>query len=240
MSTVNKLASIIGLIQRNQAATLSALSEAFGEDYGHFARSNNREPLNRAAGCLAKGKVDAAIGAAIHAGYKAGALAVGYIGAATGKFKDQPEAVQAGFADAVTRAIAGFTESLTDAGVFADKAPKTDAEKAQAKQDKQDKQTAAIDAAINARIVAGELVRADSVRSELTVTALVDALVSAATSGKLTVENMIALEFALVDAKAAMDASSVALAHVAALVEGGATHADAVAAVDAVLDLTPA
>lgn len=163
MAKINALASFIALIQGNREATLSQAGEAFASDFGHFARANNREPLNMAVKTLGKHAKDKAIGEAINAGYTAGALVTGYIGAQSGKFADQPDTVKATFEDAITRAALAFNESLQTSEAFAERAPKTAADKATAKAEKDAKQLEAVEALITAKVQAGELVRARDV-----------------------------------------------------------------------------
>jgi hypothetical protein len=163
MTTSNALASFISLIHGDRATTLDAAVVAFTADYGHFARSNNREPLNAAVKALKKAPKDKAISEAISDAYKAGALVNGYIGAQSGPFKAQPDDIRAMFDGAIANAATAFLHSLESSEAFADKVEKTMEEKAKAKADKADKATAAADALITAKVQAGELVRASDV-----------------------------------------------------------------------------
>lgn len=175
------LRAVIGVFHRNPSTTLEALSEAFTADYSQFAKANNREPLNRAIESLNKSKADKAISEAVTAGYKAGALVTGYVGAHSGPFAKQPESVQAGYIEAIAKASADFRETLEQSGAFVTKAPRTDAEKAEAKAKAKAKSEEIIAKAINEKIQAGELFHADSVGAavtldELSTLALIDEL----------------------------------------------------------------
>lgn len=175
----NALQSVIQILHRNGAVIVASLTEAFKSDYGQFSRANNREPLNSAVKILAKSKTDKAIDAAIHAAMLAGNLPAGYVGAVTGKYLAQPEHVREKYEAAIERAVAAFEATIVESGVFADKAPKTEAEKQKAKEEQAAKKQAELDAHVNALIVAGELVRASDVqRGGLGQTELTDKIVA--------------------------------------------------------------
>ena len=179
--SVSALKAVIGVFHRDPSTTLEALSEAFTSDYSQFAKANNREPLNRAGESLNKSKADKAIAEAITAGYKAGALVTGYVGAHSGPFAKQSETVQVGYIEAIAKASASFRETLELSGAFVAKASKTDEEKAEAKAKAKAKADEAIAKAINDKIQLGELFHADSVGAavtlgELSTLALIDEL----------------------------------------------------------------
>jgi hypothetical protein len=165
MATFSKLQASIKLLHGDRGATLVTLTEGFREDFGHFARANNREALNQAIGELKKSPKDRAIADAISEGNRSAGLVEGYIGARTGKFASQPEDVQAKFNDALDRAVEAFQGSLEASDAFADKAAKTDAEKAKAKADKEAKAQANKEALITAMVQSGEIVRAVDIKT---------------------------------------------------------------------------
>lgn len=167
--SVSALRSVIGVFHRDPSTTVEALTVAFTADYSQFAKANNREPLNRAGESLNKSKADKAIADAITAGYKAGALVTGYVGAHSGPFAKQPDEVQAGYVEAIAKASASFRETLERSGAFVAKASKTDEEKAEAKAKAKAKAEAAVAKAINEKIQAGELFHAESVGSAVTL-----------------------------------------------------------------------
>lgn len=167
--SASALKSVIGVFHRDPSTTVEALTVAFTSDYSQFAKANNREPLNRAGESLNKSKADKAIAEAITAGYKAGKLVTGYVGAHSGPFSKQPEEVQATFMDAIASASAAFASALESSGAFVTKAPKTEEEKAEAKAKAKAKAEEAITKAINEKIQAGELFHADSVGSAVTL-----------------------------------------------------------------------
>lgn len=199
------LLTIIKVLHKDESASIDALTVAFTEDYGHFARANNRESLEQAAKVLTRSKIDQAIAHAIHAGYKAGGLAVGYVGARTGKFKDQPENVQQEFNSAIDRACEAFRSSLTESGVFVTKT-RTEEEKTKAKAEKAEKAEAAITAAIDARIVSGELVRSADIRpvtlADIGQSETVDFLCTAILAGTIDPDNLVRIVQVLRDAGA--------------------------------------
>jgi hypothetical protein len=165
MAKIHALASFIALVHGDRVATLAHAGEAFALDFSHFAHSNNRVPLNEAVAALAKGPKDKAIGEAINAGYVASGLTIGYIGAQSGAFKNQPAETQAMYNEAIDKAVAAFALSLDTCEAFAEKAKKSDAEKATAKAEKEAKALEASEALITAKIQAGELVRATDVKA---------------------------------------------------------------------------
>ena len=165
MAKINALASLITLLHGSREAILSEAYEAFASDFAHFARANNRIPLNTAVSALTKGPKDKAIGEAIHAGFIGGGLVVGYIGAASGKFSEQPDDVKGKFEAAIVSATLAFNESLSTCEAFEAKAPKSDADQAKAKADKANKKAKADNALITAKIQAGELVLASEIRA---------------------------------------------------------------------------
>jgi len=158
------LLSFISLIHGDKLATIAAASEAFTSDYGHFARANNRDPLNDALKALKKTVKDKAIAQAINDGYTAGNLPAGYIGATTGKLSAQSDDVQAKYELAVVAASEAFKASLEASEAFAEKVAKTQEEKIKAKEEKAVKANEALENAITARVQAGELVRASDVK----------------------------------------------------------------------------
>jgi len=214
----NQLAAIIGLIHRDQAHTVEALTGAFAEDFGHFARSNNRQPLETAVTMLKKGGNDAHIASAITAGYKGANLATGYVGAQSGKYKAQPESVTAVFEAAIVQACDAFKASLVESKAFEPAAKKTDAEKLTAKTEKADKAEKVLNDLITAKIQAGELVRASDVvtGAELGQSAIVDMLVTMVRDNTLSPENMQALRDELSNADKRIKAASKAAAKAAA------------------------
>ena len=165
--SASALKSVIGVFHRDPSTTVEALTVAFTSDYSQFAKANNREPLNRASESLNKSRADKAIAEAIIAGYKAGKLVTGYVGAHSGPFSKQPEEVQATFMDAIASASAAFASALEFSGAFVTKSPKTEEEKAKAKA--KAKAEEVITKAINDKIQAGELFHADSVGSAVTL-----------------------------------------------------------------------
>ena len=167
--SVSALKSVIGVFHRDPSTSVAALTVAFTTDYSQFAKANNREPLNRAAESLSRSKADKAIAEAITAGYKAGKLATGYVGAQSGPFAKQPDDVQATYITAIEAATVAFASALESSGAFVAKAPKTDAEKAEAKAKTKAKAEAAITKAINEKIQAGELFHAESVGSAVSL-----------------------------------------------------------------------
>lgn len=158
------LLSFISLIHGDKLATITAACEAFTSDYGHFARANNRDPLNDALKALKKTVKDKAIAQAINDGYTAGNLPAGYIGATTGKLSAQSDDVQAKYELAIVAASEAFKVSLESSEAFADKPVKTQEEKAKAKEDKAAKASEALENAITAKVQAGELVRSADVK----------------------------------------------------------------------------
>lgn len=156
----DKLLPLVLVLQRNKSATIDALTLAFSEDYGHFARANNRDPLTRAASALGKKAHDVAIAAALTAAYQAGGLTVGFIGARLGKFeKAKPEVTQP-FNEAIEAATAAFKESLKTAECFIEATPLTDDEKAARKTEKAEKAEKARQDVLSEAVRAGEIVRA--------------------------------------------------------------------------------
>lgn len=180
MAIKSALGSFISLMHGDRASTIDAATQAFTDDFGHFARANNREPLNVAIAALKKAPKDKAMSQAINEAYKASGLTVGYIGASSGKFSAQSDSVQATFNDAIKVASEAFKQSLEASEAFAEKVAKTTEEKAKAKADKEAKATEATEALITAKVQAGELVRASDVKKleDFHVSALFDALVS--------------------------------------------------------------
>ena len=167
--SVSALKSVIGVFHRDPSTTIEALTVAFTSDYSQFAKANNREPLNRAGESLNKSKADKAIADAITAGYKAGNLATGYVGAHSGPFAKQPDEVKDPFMAAIDSASAAFASALESSGAFVTKATKTDKEKAEAKAKAKAKAEEALTKAINEKIQAGELFHAESVGSAVTL-----------------------------------------------------------------------
>lgn len=167
--SVSALKSVIGVFHRNSTVTINALFEAFISDYGHFARANNREPLSRAAESLDRSKADKAIAAAITEGYKVGGLAVGYVGVRAGALSKQSPEVVERYENAIVKASEAFKASLLASEAFAPKAEKTQAEKEAAKAKTKAAKDEAIQAAINAKVQAGELFHADSVGAGVTL-----------------------------------------------------------------------
>ena len=164
MAIKSALCSFISLMHGDRASTIDAATQAFTDDFGHFARANNREPLNVAIAALKKSPKDKALAQAINEGYKASGLTVGYIGATSGKFAAQPDNVQETFNAAIKAASEAFKLSLEQSEAFAERVAKTTEEKAKAKADKEAKATEATEALITAKVQAGELVRASDVR----------------------------------------------------------------------------
>lgn len=158
------LLSFISLIHGDKLATIAAASEAFTSDYGHFARANNRDPLNDALKALKKTAKDKAIAQAINDGYTAGNLPAGYIGATTGKLSAQSDDVQAKYELAIVAASEAFKVSLESSEAFADKPVKTQEQKDAEKTQKAQKASEALENAITAKVQAGELVRASDVK----------------------------------------------------------------------------
>lgn len=199
----NALLTTIKVLHRDMGASVDALTAAFESDYGHFARANNREALESAAKALTRSKIDQAVAQAINAGYKAGGLVTGYVGARTGKFRDQPETVQAEFNSAITKASEGFRESLLQSGAFDAPKTRTDEEKAAAKAAKAEKAEAAVQAAIDAKIVAGELVKASDIKpvtlDTLGQSEIVDMVTTGILAGTLDSENVAQIIQALRD-----------------------------------------
>lgn len=154
----NHLVSIIQVLHKDATATIASLRDAYSIEFGHFAKANNSDPLNDAAKLLGKTKQDKAIKDAIAAGHTAANLVNGYIGAASGKFANQPQEVQDVYLSAIDRAVSAFEDSLINSGVFASPAPKSDEEKAKTKQAKQEKAQQAQIAAVQAAIDAGQVV----------------------------------------------------------------------------------
>lgn len=180
MAVKSALASFVSLMHGDRASTIDAATQAFIDDFAHFARANNREPLNVAIAALKKAPKDKAIVQAINDAYKASGLTVGYIGAKDGKFSAQPDSVQATFNDAIKVAGEAFKLSLESSVAFADKVAKTQEEKTKAKEERTAKASEALENAITAKVQAGELVRASDVKKleDFHVSALFDALVS--------------------------------------------------------------
>ena len=179
--SISALARTVSLISHDVEALCEALSLDFASDFGHFARSNNRDRLEAAIGSLQKAKpLHAAILAAIDAGIKAGGLVQGYIGARTGAYDKQPSANVEAFEFAMIEAGEAFTASLRSAPALQPKTPKTKEEKEKAKDEKAQKALDAGEALITAKIQAGELVRAVDVKQlgDFHTSALFDALVS--------------------------------------------------------------
>lgn len=158
------LLSFISLIHGDKLATIAAASEAFTSDYGHFARANNRDPLNDALKALKKTAKDKAIAQAVNDGYTAGNLPAGYIGATTGKLSAQSDDVQAKYELAIVAASEAFKVSLESSEAFADKPVKTQEQKEAAKVEKAAKASEALENAITAKVQAGELVRSADVK----------------------------------------------------------------------------
>ena len=167
--SVSALRSVIGVFHRNTSVTIESLSVAFTSDYGHFARANNREPLNRGAESLGKSKADKAIAEAITAGLKAGGLSIGYIGIRTGALSKQSPEVIAQYEDAIIKASEAFTASLLAAEAFAPKVEKTKEEKEAAKAKVETAKAKAIQTAIDAKVRSGELFHADSAGAGVTL-----------------------------------------------------------------------
>ena len=164
MAIKSALGSFISLMHGDRLATIEAATQSFSEDFGHFAKANNREPLNVAVATLKKSPKDRAITQAINEAYKASGLTVGYIGASSGKFTAQPDSVQAMFNDAIKAASEAFKQSLESSEAFAEKVAKTQEEKTKAKEEKAAKASEALENAITAKVQAGELVRSVDVR----------------------------------------------------------------------------
>jgi len=164
MAIKSALASFVSLMHGDRASTIDAATQAFADDFGHFARANNREPLNVAIAALKKAPKDKAISQAINEAYKTSNLTVGYIGANSGKFSAQPDSVQATFNDAIKAASEAFKLSLESSEAFAEKVAKTQEEKTKAKEEKAAKASEALENAITAKVQAGELVRSVDVR----------------------------------------------------------------------------
>lgn len=164
MAIKSALASFVSLMHGDRASTIDAATQAFTDDFGHFARANNREPLNVAVAALKKSPKDKALAQAVNEGYKASGLTVGYIGASSGKFSAQPDSVQATFNDAIKTASEAFRQSLEASEAFAEKVAKTQEEKTKAKEEKAAKASEALENAITAKVQAGELVRSVDVR----------------------------------------------------------------------------
>ena len=181
MAAKSALFNFIALVHGDRVATLATASEAFALDFGHFARSNNREPLNEAVKGLNKSPKDKAIGEAIAQGYKAAGLVIGYIGAQSGKFASQPDDVKAAFEAAIVQAVDAFTLSLNTCEAFATVLKKTVAERDAAKAAKADKASEAVAALINEKIKSGELVRSVDVH---TVGQMADSLLLSELSGR--------------------------------------------------------
>lgn len=157
----------VKILNRDGAALSSAALVAFSKDYWTFLKSNDRKPAMEGAALLKNNDQGNAIKAAIVAGEKAGNVAVGHIGSAGGSLeKDDKNAEALSSAkSALERYSEAFKASLDLSGAFSAPVPKTQEEKAQAKADKADKQTEALATLINAKIVAGELVRSIDVRA---------------------------------------------------------------------------
>lgn len=194
--SINALASFITLLHGDRVSTIEAAREAFSSDFGHFARSNNREPLNQAAKALAKSAKDKALSEAITAGYKASGLAVGYIGAQSGKFASQPDNIREGFEAAIIMASEAFKASLEASKAFAEKIKASEAEKALAKAAKETKQAEAKEALIVALVQSGEIVRTVDVKkiTDFGYLALLEAL-EAVTASDITALNSIVSHF---------------------------------------------
>lgn len=160
------IARTVSLISHDVETLIETLSADFASDYGHFARSNNRDRMEQGLASLVKAKpLHAAIIQAIDAGVKAGALVQGYIGAHNGPYAKQTSENVATFENAMTLANAAFTATLTQCEALQPKTPKTKEEKEKAKTEKAEKASEAIETLINAKIQAGELVRASAVRA---------------------------------------------------------------------------
>ena len=166
---VSALRAVIGVFHRDPETSVRELTVAFTTDYTQFAKANNREPLNRAVESLSKSKADKAIASAVVAGYKAGNLVTGYIGASAGPFAKQPDDVQAKFIAAIEAATLAFSDALETSGAFVAKTPKTDEEKAEAKAKARAAKAEAIAKAIDEKIQAGELFHADSIGAAATL-----------------------------------------------------------------------
>jgi hypothetical protein len=189
MAAKSALVSLISLIHGDKIATLSALTEAYASDYGHFARANNRDRLEDAAQVLGKSPKDKAIAQAMADGHTGGALVDGYIGARTGALSKQSAEIQAHYQGAIDKATDAFADSLEKSGAFDAPVKKTEEEKEKAKAEKAQKAQKAFDDAITAKIQAGELVRSENVRTELGQSELTDAIVALINAGMLDKEN---------------------------------------------------
>ena len=168
MARINALASLISILHKDSAATIEALTEAYTSDFSHFAKHNNDDSLVSAVKSLTKSPADKAIASAMVEGRKASGLVVGRIGATgseKGKFEELPETTQQKYIDAITSASEAFKVSIEASGAFADKAPKTEEEKAKAKAEKAEKAEKAVNDLITAKVQAGELVRASEVHT---------------------------------------------------------------------------
>lgn len=168
MARINALASLISILHKDSAATIEALTEAYTSDFSHFAKHNNDDSLVSAVKSLTKSPADKAIASAMVEGRKASCLVVGRIGATgseKGKFEELPDTVQAKYNTAIDEATAAFKASLVACGAFAEKAPKTEAEKAKAKAEKAEKAEKAVNDLITAKVQAGELVRATDIHT---------------------------------------------------------------------------
>lgn len=165
MATKSLLSSFIALLHGDRAATLTQAGEAFAGDFGHFARSNNREPLNEAVKTLKSSPKDKALSEAISQGYKAANLVTGYIGAQSGKWLAQSDDTRAPYEAAIVLAIDAFAAYLEASEAFADKTPKSADDKAKAKEAKADKAKEATNSLITELVKNGELVRAVDVKT---------------------------------------------------------------------------
>ena len=186
----NNLFNAIRIAHRSPTAILNLLVDSYQQDYTTFATGNNRGPLEEAIKILTGSKLDKALALAISKGYEAGGLTIGYIGAVTGKYSAQPAETHEKYDGATEKATAAFRVALIDSGLFAEKEEKSKAEKERAKSERDEKKAKETaeqrEAILNAAVVAGEVVRAESVHPVPDTHEMVDIVNSKILAGLLT------------------------------------------------------
>lgn len=176
--SVSRLALLIATRNATPDALATMATDAFSADLLHLINANNEQPLSTAVAALpmgkaqVKGKQNQALGAAIAQAVKVTRAALpdnaGWIGAVHGQFSKASKDARTPYLIAHAEGVAAFALSLEQSGAFAPVVKKTEAEKAAAKSEREEAAAKVLSeqvkAAIDARIVAGELVKREDVR----------------------------------------------------------------------------